>query len=189
MISKAEELIFDEVKLIKFRKECKKRSKKVVFVTGVFDILHVGHLRFLEKAKKYGDVLIVGINDDVFAKTKGANRPIQNEFDRANLIAGFECVSCVHIYDIRKDDTMDILRIVRPDVFIMSTSSTRKPEERLHHSELVRKMGGQVIVFDACSTIHSTSIINKSNGYSHNRSSLRNRLIHKKSKIFKIRNL
>lgn len=189
MISKTEDLIFNESQLIKFRKDCQKRSKKVVFVTGVFDILHVGHLRFLEKSKKYGDVLIVGINDDAFARTKEKNRPIQNEYDRANLIAGLKCVSCVHIYDIIKEDTLDLLRIVKPDVFIMSTTSTRKPEERIHQSELVRKMGGQVVVFDACSNIHSTSIINKSNSYTKNGISLKKKLRNRKSKVLKVRNI
>ena len=75
----------------------KKNSKKVVLVTGVFDILHKGHLKFLENARECGDVLIVGINDDEYVrKSKGNSRPIQDEYDRAYLIAGFECVSLVH---------------------------------------------------------------------------------------------
>jgi D-glycero-beta-D-manno-heptose 1-phosphate adenylyltransferase len=158
MIKKAEDLVFDESQLNEFLKECRKKSKKIVFASGVYDILHIGHLRFLEKARDCGDVLIVGINDDIFAKKKGENRPIQNEYNRASLVAGFECVSCVHIFD-NGDDAMDILRLVRPDIYVMSTTSTKKPKERSHHFELMKKMGGTVVVFDACSTSHSTSII------------------------------
>lgn len=153
-----EDLIFNELELSLFREDCRGKSKKVVFASGVYDILHVGHLRFLEKAKACGDVLIVGINDDAFAKTKGKNRPIQNEKNRASLVAGFECVNGVHIFD-NGDDAKDIIRLVQPDVYIMSTTSTEKPENRLQHYELVKKLGGRVIVFDACSTSHSTSII------------------------------
>jgi len=157
---KAEDLIFNESELIKFRDECRVNSKKVIFASGVFDILHTGHLRFLEKARKRGDILIVGINDDEFAKTKGENRPIQNEYNRASLIAGFECVSCVHIFD-NGDDAKDIISLVQPDVYIMSTTSSEKPDQRFQHFELVKKLGGEVVVFDACSTSHSTTIIEK----------------------------
>lgn len=158
MIKKAEDLIFNESQLNKFLKECREKSKKIVFTSGVYDILHIGHLRYLERARECGDVLIVGINDDIFAKIKGENRPIQNEYNRATLVAGFECVSCVYIFDNR-DDAMDILRLIRPDIYVMSTTSTKKPKERFHHYELMKKTGGQVVVFDACSTSHSTSII------------------------------
>lgn len=184
---KAKKLIYNKSQLTEFRKNCFEDNKKVVFVSGVFDILHVGHLKFLEQAKAYGDVLIVGINDDKFARTKGNGRPIQSEYDRATLVAGFECVSCVHIYDIQKNDALDILSFVRPDVFIMSTTSNRKPNERKHHKDLVEKLGGRVVVFDACANVHSTSLINRAENYSLNKWSLRQRLNHKKSKILKVK--
>ena len=153
-------MIFNELELTVFRENCRKKSKKVVFASGVYDILHLGHLRFLEKAKACGDVLIVGINDDAFARAKGINRPIQNEKNRASLIAGFKCVNGVHIFD-NGDDAKDIIRLVQPDVYIMSTTSSEKPDERSQHFELVKKLGGKVVVFDACSTSHSTTIIEK----------------------------
>lgn len=156
MIIDAKNLIYDEEQLIDFRNKCSRESKKVVFASGVYDILHVGHLRSLERARKCGDVLVVGINDDVFAKTKGENRPIQNEYHRAILVAGFECVSCVHIFS---KVNYDILSFLKPDVYVMSTTSNKKPEHRLDEFELMKKIGGEVIVFDAFSTSHSTKII------------------------------
>jgi len=157
MITKTEELILDKSELKKFCNECRKNSKKVVLAQGVFDILHPGHLKFLEKSRECGDVLVVGINNDAFARTKGDNRPIQGEYDRAHLVAGFECVSCVHIFS----DNIDLIRLVQPDFFVMSTAASETIEERADLQLLVRKLGGQIIVFDAFSTTHSTKIIEK----------------------------
>ena len=154
MITKAKDLILDKSKLKKFRDECRKNSKKVVLATGVFDILHPGHLKFLEKSRECCDILIVGINDDAFARTKGDDRPIQCEHDRAHLIAGFECVSCVYIFS----DDLDLIQLVQPDFFVMSTTASKTVEERMDRQLLVRKLGGQIIILDAFSTTHSTDI-------------------------------
>ncbi|MGB5965296.1 MAG: adenylyltransferase/cytidyltransferase family protein [Sulfurimonadaceae bacterium] len=157
MTTKAEELILDRLGLEKFRTECKKNSKRVVLAQGVFDILHPGHLKFLEKSRECGDVLIVGINDDAFARTKGDDRPIQGEYDRAHLVAGFECVSGVHIFS----DDMDLIQLVQPDFFIMSTATSETVEERIDQQQAVEELGGKIVVFDAFSTLHSTEIIEK----------------------------
>ncbi len=151
-------LIFKELELKIFCDKCRENSKSIVLATGVFDILHPGHLKFLEKSREYGDVLIVGINDDIFAREKGMNRPIQNENDRAYLISGFKCVNYVHIFD-RGNRGMDLIQLVQPDIFIMSKTSQNKPEDRTELFELMRELGGKVIVFDAFSTSHSTDII------------------------------
>ncbi|MGB5966196.1 MAG: adenylyltransferase/cytidyltransferase family protein [Sulfurimonadaceae bacterium] len=162
MSTKVEDFIFDESELKKFRDECRKNSKKVVLATGVYDILHPGHLKFLVKSRECGDVLIVAINDDAFAGKKGNNRPIQNEYERAYLISGFECVSCVHIFD-NSDHGKNLIRLVEPDVYIMSMTSQQKPEDRTEHYELIREFGGEVVVLDACSSTHSTNLIEQLN--------------------------
>lgn len=153
-------MMLKESKLKIFCDECKENSKKIVLATGVFDILHPGHLKFLEKSREYGDVLIVGINDDNFARGKGVNRPIQNENDRAYLMSGFKCVNYVHIFD-RGNRGMDLIRLVQPDVFIMSTTSQDKPKDRTELFELMSELGGRVVVFDAFHPSHSTDIIDK----------------------------
>lgn len=146
--------IYDESKLQKFCGECRTQSKKIVLATGGFDLLHPGHLRFLEKSRECGDILVVGINDDNYIrKTKGDNRPVQNQYDRAYLIAGLKCVNCVHIIG------KNLIKIVRPDIFVMSTTSMQKPAERKAHYELIRKYGGTVVVFDSFSTTHSSELI------------------------------
>lgn len=153
-----DKLILNASDLKKFREECKEKSKKVVLATGVFDILHKGHLKFLEKAKEHGDVLIVGINcNEYVRKSKGTSRPLQDEYDRAYLIAGFKCVNRVHIYSYGND----FFQLMQPDVLIMSSVGGRKPEDRAEHFEIIKKNGGKVVILDACSTIHSTEIIKK----------------------------
>ena len=155
-----DKLILSASELVKFRDECKKNSKKVVLTTGVFDILHPGHLKFLEKARECGDVLIVGVNDDEYVrKSKGDSRPIQNEYDRAYLIAGFECVSCAHIYSFGND----FFQLLKPDILIMSSAGGRKPDDRAEHFKIIEENGGKVVIFDAFSTIHSSEIITKYN--------------------------
>ena len=158
IILKSDKSILNESKLKSFRDKCKRESKKVVLVTGVFDILHVGHLKFLESARELGDVLIVGINDNEYVrKSKGENRPIRDEYDRAYLIAGFNCVDCVHIYSFGND----FYRLVKPDILIMSTTGGRKPEDRKDHADIIKEYSGEVVLFDAFSTVHSSEIIEK----------------------------
>jgi len=151
----AEDLILDKRAITSFRKKCRENSKKVVLAQGVFDILHPGHLKFLEKSRECGDELIVGINHDAYARTKGDNRPIQNEHDRAYLIAGFKCVSCVHIFS----NDMDLIRLIEPDIFIMSTTASKTVEARSDLQQAVIELGGKIIVFDAFSATHSTQMI------------------------------
>ena len=122
------ENILDRLELEQYCIESRKNSKKIVLALGGFDLLHIGHLKFLETVREHGDMLIIGINDDGYVRrTKGNSRPIQNEYDRAYLVSAFACVSRVHIFT----DTMDIIGLTKPDVFIMSTTSARSPENRM----------------------------------------------------------
>lgn len=156
MIEIAESHILDRLELEQYCIESRKNSKKIVLTLGGFDLLHNGHLKFLEASRKYGDILVIGITDDGYVRrTKGDGRPIQNEYDRAYLTAGFACVSRVHIFT----DTMDIIELTKPDVFIMSTTSARSPEDRIEYQEKVREYGGDIVIFDAFSTTHTSSII------------------------------
>ena len=148
--------VYDATELRDFCAKCREQSKKIVLATGAFDFLHPAHLRFLEKSREYGDVLVVGINgDDYIRKTKGDNRPVLNQHDRAYLVAGFRCVTCVHII------ARDLIKIVRPDIFMMSTSSIQKPAERTEHYQLVEKYGGKVVVMEPFSDTHSSDLIGK----------------------------
>jgi D-beta-D-heptose 7-phosphate kinase/D-beta-D-heptose 1-phosphate adenosyltransferase len=95
----------------------KKQNKKVVFTNGCFDILHRGHVSYLDVAKSYGDILILGLNSDNSVKRlKGQNRPINNQDDRAFILAALESVDYVVIFD--EDTPYDLIKLVEPDILV-----------------------------------------------------------------------
>jgi D-glycero-beta-D-manno-heptose 1-phosphate adenylyltransferase len=97
--------------------ELRARRLKVVFTNGVFDLLHPGHLRYLQAARAEGDVLIVGINSDRSVRAiKGADRPITPEAERAELLAALACVDAVVVFG--EETPAEIIRAVRPDVLV-----------------------------------------------------------------------
>ena len=94
-----------------------RQGKKVVFTNGCFDLLHIGHVRYLQEAKSLGDFLVVGVNaDSSVRKLKGAERPIQNETDRAEILAALECVSFTALFT--EDTPKKLIELVRPDVLV-----------------------------------------------------------------------
>jgi rfaE bifunctional protein nucleotidyltransferase chain/domain len=117
-------------------------GRKVVFTNGCFDLLHAGHVRYLEAAKALGDVLILGVNGDAsVAALKGLGRPLQPEAERAEIVASLECVDFVLLFN---DATVDgILRKLRPDVHAKGTDYT---QESVPERETVRSYGGQVAI-------------------------------------------
>ena len=93
-----------------------KQNKKTVFTNGCFDILHVGHVRYLRESSKYGDILIVGLNSDISVKKiKGDSRPINNENDRAEILAELECVDFVVIFD--EESPSKLIDELKPDIY------------------------------------------------------------------------
>ncbi len=131
-------------------------GRRVVFANGCFDLLHVGHVRFLEGAREQGDVLVVGVNSDrAVTMLKGLGRPLLPAEARAELVAAFECVDYVVVFD---DPTAEgVLRDLRPHVQCKGTDYTR---ETVPERAVVESWGGIVrIVGDAKS--HSTREILK----------------------------
>ncbi len=106
---------FDEIKVQVER--LKKLGKKIVFTNGCFDILHRGHVSYLDTAKSFGDVLILGLNTDASVKRlKGEDRPINNEDDRAYILAGLESVD--YVVKFGEDTPYDLIKIVQPDTLV-----------------------------------------------------------------------
>ena len=98
-------------------KKAKKEGKKIVFTNGCFDILHFGHIKYLEKAKKLGDILIIGLNSDSSVKRlKGNSRPINNVEDRAYILASLSIVDYVVCFD--EDTPLNLIKLIRPDVLV-----------------------------------------------------------------------
>lgn len=106
---------FDEI--VRIVSTCKTNNKKIIFTNGCFDILHTGHVKYLERAKSFGDVLIVGLNSDASVKRlKGESRPINGQEDRAYILAALESVDYVVMFD---DDTpYELIKLIEPDVLV-----------------------------------------------------------------------
>jgi D-beta-D-heptose 7-phosphate kinase / D-beta-D-heptose 1-phosphate adenosyltransferase len=97
--------------------ELKNNNKKIVFTNGCFDILHVGHIKYLEKAKNFGDILILGLNSDTSTqKLKGKDRPINIQNDRAYILASLEPVDYVVVFE--EDTPLNLIKLVKPDVLV-----------------------------------------------------------------------
>jgi D-beta-D-heptose 7-phosphate kinase/D-beta-D-heptose 1-phosphate adenosyltransferase len=97
--------------------ELKARGKKIIFTNGCFDILHAGHVRYLETAKSYGDVLILGLNSDrSVTSLKGEGRPINIQMDRAYILAALEAVDYVVIFD--EDTPYNLIKTIKPHVLV-----------------------------------------------------------------------
>nr|WP_237673233.1 D-glycero-beta-D-manno-heptose-7-phosphate kinase [Halarcobacter bivalviorum] len=105
----------EEIEKISLR--LKNQGKKVVFTNGCFDILHRGHVSYLNVAKSFGDVLILGLNSDASVKRlKGEDRPINNEEDRAYILSALECIDYVVIFD--EDTPYELIKVVEPDILV-----------------------------------------------------------------------
>ncbi len=95
----------------------KTSGKKIVFTNGCFDLLHVGHVRYLQEAKAQGSILVVGVNSDASVKRlKGPSRPVQVEYDRAEILAALSCVDYSVIFT--EDTPLELIQKVKPDVLV-----------------------------------------------------------------------
>jgi rfaE bifunctional protein nucleotidyltransferase chain/domain len=118
--------------LASVRAEMEAQGRKLVFTNGVFDLLHVGHVRYLEEARKLGDALVVAVNGDASVRAlKGPTRPINGEQDRAEVLAALECVSYVTIFPSMR--VTELVSTIRPQVYAKGgdyTVESLNPEER-----------------------------------------------------------
>ncbi len=129
-------------------------NKTIVFTNGCFDILHVGHIRCLEDARRLGDYLFVGINSDrAVAALKGEGQPVTPENERAEVLSSLEAVDFVFVFD---DDTADAcIRAIRPDIHAKGTDYA---EETVPERKTVLSCGGRVAIVGDTKR-HSTSDI------------------------------
>ena len=106
---------WDEISTI--TSELKNKNKKIIFTNGCFDILHIGHIKYLEEAKSFGDILILGLNsDNSIRRLKGENRPINNQTDRAYILASLEVVDYLVIFD--EDTPFELINLIKPDILV-----------------------------------------------------------------------
>tara|TARA_Y100000310_G_C20249069_1_gene608231 strand:+ start:42 stop:515 length:474 start_codon:yes stop_codon:yes gene_type:complete len=134
-------------------------GKKIVTTNGTFDILHAGHVAFLEEARKQGDVLIVGVNvDATVSKNKGESRPVNSDVDRARVLAGLGCVDHVTLFS---EDTPDaLLSVLKPDVHVNGSDYGEDCVE----AATVKKNGGRIHVVTLLDGYSTTSMIGRLRG-------------------------
>lgn len=122
--------------------DLKAKGRRIVFTNGCFDLLHVGHIRYLEKAKTLGDIMVVGVNSDRSVRhLKGPDRPILSERERAEILSGLSCVDYITIFD--EADPLDLITTLRPHVLVKGGDWTR---EDVVGKEVVEGSGGKVII-------------------------------------------
>jgi rfaE bifunctional protein nucleotidyltransferase chain/domain len=122
--------------------EIRKRGGKIVFTNGVFDLLHVGHVRYLEFARALGDALVVGVNSDDSVRKlgKGADRPLVPAADRAEVVAALGCVDYVCVFDELRPDVA--IRALRPDVHVKDAAYQGVD---LPEAAAVAEVGGTIV--------------------------------------------
>ncbi len=122
--------------------EARRDGRTIAFANGCFDLLHVGHIRYLNAAAQEADILIVAINDDQSVRSlKGNGRPILNEADRAELVAALRCVDIVTI--VPEPTVGPLLEAIRPDVHCKGTDYTL---DSVPEREVVRAYGGRIAI-------------------------------------------
>ena len=136
-----------------------KMGRTVVTTNGCFDILHVGHVRYLKKTKSFADVLIVLLNSDKSVKSiKGPTRPINNENDRAEILCALSCVDYVVLFD--EDSPRNLLDEMKPDVYTKGADYTM---ETLPEADIMKKNGIRVEFISFVEGKSTTNIISKLN--------------------------
>ncbi len=142
-----EEVIFEE----------KQQNKKIVSTNGCFDILHVGHVRYLQESKKQGDILVVCLNSDASVKRlKGDSRPLNSEEDRAEVLAALACIDYVVIFD--EDTPCNLIEIIKPDVH---TKGGDYNPDNLPETKVIRENGGELVFINFTEGKSTTATIEK----------------------------
>jgi D-beta-D-heptose 7-phosphate kinase/D-beta-D-heptose 1-phosphate adenosyltransferase len=132
-------------------------GRRVVFTNGVFDLLHPGHVRYLQAARRLGDVLIVGLNSDRSVRAnKGHGRPITPEAERAEIVAALACVDAVTVFD--EETPHAIIAAVQPDVLVKGADWA---ENAIVGRDIVEARGGRVVRMPVEQGHSTTSIIEK----------------------------
>jgi len=134
------------------------QGRRVVFTNGCFDILHLGHVRYLERSRALGEALIVGVNTDASVRRlKGAGRPLQSEHDRAQILASLECVDAVVLFE--EETPLALIKALRPDV--LTKGADYKTKRGVVGWDAVEKWGGRVELVELLEGRSTTSLVSK----------------------------
>lgn len=149
--------ILSPVQMLREREDLRSRGLRLVFTNGVFDLLHVGHIRYLTAARSLGDALVVAINSDrTTRELKGLDRPITNEVERAEILAALRTVDYVTIFD--DISPRQLITQLLPDVLVKGGDYEL---DQIHGREEVEAAGGKVISLPFIDAVSTTSIIER----------------------------
>lgn len=149
--------ILSSVELREERARLRAEGKQLVFTNGCFDILHVGHVRYLQRARELGDALLVAINSDRSVRElKGAGRPVMNEHERAEMLAALSAVDYVTVFDDLSPRSL--IAEILPDVLVKG--GDYKPDE-IHGREEVEAAGGRVLALPFIEGASTSNIIER----------------------------
>jgi rfaE bifunctional protein nucleotidyltransferase chain/domain len=141
--------------MVEFREHQPKA--KLIFTNGCFDLLHIGHIRYLQSARKLGTFLFVGLNSDNSVKMlKGDSRPLQSQLDRAEILSALGCVDAVSIFD--EETPLSLIKAIRPDFLVKGGDWSK---EKIVGSEFVESYGGVIKSLEFVEGHSTTSIIHK----------------------------
>ncbi len=136
------QIILDHTKLKETLEHQKREGKIIVFTNGCFDILHVGHIRYLRDAKALGDILLVAVNSDASTRRlKGEGRPVVPEMERLEILAALEMVDYLTLFDT--DTVSPLLTLLKPHIHAKGTDYT---EETVPERDIVQQYGGRVAI-------------------------------------------
>lgn len=153
-------MLVSKDKIADFCQVIRDGGKKLVFTNGCFDILHAGHVRYLNTAKSFGDILVLGLNTDASVRSiKGPTRPINNELDRAEVVGALESVDYVVLFD--EPTAEDLIKLVHPDVYVKGGDYTI---ETLPEGQIVLAYGGSVELVNLVEGRSTTNVIAKIKG-------------------------
>ncbi len=145
------------IQIAKERARLRDAGQKLVFTNGVFDLLHVGHVRYLEQARGLGDALVVAINSDASVRAlKGAGRPLINEGERAEILAGLRAVNYVIVFD--DVSPRSLIADLQPDVLIKGGDYAL---DEIHGREEVEAGGGRVVSLPFVEGVSSSALIER----------------------------
>jgi D-beta-D-heptose 7-phosphate kinase/D-beta-D-heptose 1-phosphate adenosyltransferase len=142
---------------LKHLKSAVNRKKGIVFTNGCFDVLHYGHVRYLDEAKAKGNILIVGLNSDrSVRKLKGKNRPINPQSERAGVLAALESVDYIVLFD--EDTPIRLIETLRPDVLVKGGDWSKK---KIVGADIVRSYGGKILTIPFVKNLSTTNTLKK----------------------------
>lgn len=143
--------------LVEAVRSLQRAGKKVVFTNGCFDLLHIGHVRYLQQARELGDALVVGVNADASVRRlKGPERPLTPARERAEILAALACVDFVTIFGAATP--LQLIRAVGPDVLVKGGDW---PVERIVGRDVVESRGGKVVAIPFVKNRSTTAVIGK----------------------------